>query len=60
MFYRVNNNYIQMPCSSLKNKGQKNEEHLSSVNFALNGNTKYSQYIKYFKQKVKQGPFCRT
>ena len=58
MFYRINNDHIQMSCSSLKNKKQKiNEKHLRSVIFSPSGSTKYSQYIENFKQKVKQGSF---
>ena len=53
MFYLVNNDLIQIPCSSLKNKRQKiNEEHLISVNFVPSGNTKYSQHIENFKQNI--------
>ena len=58
MFDRVINDRIQMTCSSFQNKRQKiNEEHLNSVNFIPSGNTKYSQYIENFQQKVKHDPF---
>ena len=46
MFSAVNNDHIEMSCSSLRDKRQIiNEEHLSSLEFVPSGNTKYLQFI---------------
>ena len=59
MFYCVNNGCIQMPCSSLQDKRPKKKKRKRGT-FKLckpSGNTEYSQCIKNFKPKLKQGPF---
>ena len=55
-FYHGINDRIQMTFSSFQRQ-KINEGHLNYVKFVPNGNTKYSQCIENFKQKVKHDPF---